>query len=502
MGYKVKANNGKVWSARHWFDGLSCIHRFQIDIPESGPAQVTYRSRRTVDEYLEMVRKNGTLDSITFAAKRDPCKSFFAKFMTMFTAAPNSRNVGVTVSINMPGGGYTKNPGEKALANGHSTGVETLHAKTDASHLKKINPETLEPEGTVSQTSLHPDLKGPLSAAHAKADPETGDIYNFNLELGYNPTYRVFCTSASTGNTSILATIPGHPAYIHSSFLTNSYFILCVWNSRITWAGLSIPYHKNIVDAIGRFDPSQKAIWYVVDRRQGKGVVATYESDPFFCFHSVNAWEEPSPTDPNKTDIIAELAMYDNLDVIKRFYYDNLLSSNIDKTAYAGKKRLPCLPSHTQFRLPSVDTGVSSSKQLPAERVFKADKMVSMELPTINPAYLTRKHRYTYGNSDRLKSSFLDGIVKFDNKTQTAIFWETEAHTPGEPIFIADPEGSAEDDGVLLSVVLDGIAGKSYLLCLDARDLTEKGRAEMDGPMAFGFHGGFKGLGKKYGGDF
>lgn len=52
-----------------------------------------------------------------------------------------------------------------------------------------------------------------------------------------------------------------------------------------------------------------------------------------------------------------------------------------------------------------------------------------------------------------------------------------------------DPAGRAEDDGVLLSVVLDGDRGKSYLLCLDARDMTEVGRAEVDGVVGFGFHG-------------
>jgi torulene dioxygenase len=95
----------------------------------------------------------------------------------------------------------------------------------------------------------------------------------------------------------------------------------------------------------------------------------------------------------------------------------------------------------------------------------------------------------------------MDGIAKFDNVTQTSILWETEGHTPGEAIFVADPEGTGEDDGVLLSVVLDGHADKSYLLVLDARNLKELGRADMAGPMSFGFHGAYKGADKRYDGD-
>ncbi|KAF2715758.1 carotenoid oxygenase [Pleomassaria siparia CBS 279.74] len=500
VGYKVNTNAGETWSAKHWFDGFSAVHRFQIDCPENGPAQVTYRSRRIVDEYLELVRTTGKLNSITFAAKRDPCKSVFNKVLSMFYAKRNAKNVGVTLSINMPGGGYKKNS-EKPAVNGHSSGIETLHTKTDATFFKKIDPETLEPEGIAFQAKLHPDLKGPFSAAHAKSDPVTGDMFNFNLEIAYNSTYRVFCTNAVTGETEILATFHARPAYIHSLFLTENYVVLCVWNSFVKWAGISVLYEQNVADAIAPFDPSQKASWYVVDRRHGKGLVATYDSNPFFSFHSINAWEEPSASDPSKTDIITELSLYDNIDVIHRFYYDNIKSMGPGAKDYAGKKRESCLPSQAQFRLPSVDSTVSSSTHLPAELIFKADKSISMELPTINPSYLTRRHRFVYGTADRLKSSFMDGIVKFDNKTQRSIFWEIESHTPGEPIFVADPKGEAEDDGVLLSVVLDGQNEKSYLLVLDAKDLKELGRAEVGGPVAFGFHGAHKASGRVYAGD-
>ncbi len=501
LGYKAKTDDGKIWEANHWFDGFSCVHRFQIDFPDAnGPAKVQYRSRRTVDQFLEQVRREGKLDGLTFASKRDPCKSFYKKIMSMFIANQRpAENVGVTLSVNMPGGGYTKKT-EKPTISGHTNGIETLHAKTDAYILKKINPETLEPEGIAYQTSLHPDLKGPLSAAHAKSDPLTGDIYNFNAEPGYKTTYRVFRTSATTGKTDILATFNAKLAYLHSIFLTENYVIVCVWNSHITWAGISILYHQNIVDAIAPFDPKAKAMWYVVDRVNGKGIVATYESDPFFCFHTINAWEEPNETDPKKTDIITELSLFENTDCIHRFFYDNLISSTKD-TKYKGQKRVSCLPMQSQFRLPCIEAGAASKKPLPAEALFKADKMQSLELGTINPSYITHRHRYTYGCADRLKSSFMDGLAKFDNVTQTSIFWETEGHTPGEPIFVADPEGKSEDDGVLLSVVLDGYKEKSYLLVLRAQDLTELGRAEMNGPMAFGFHGAYKASQRKYAGD-
>lgn len=51
------------------------------------------------------------------------------------------------------------------------------------------------------------------------------------------------------------------------------------------------------------------------------------------------------------------------------------------------------------------------------------------------------------------------------------------------------PDGNAGDDGVLLSVVLDGFKGTNYLLCPDAKTTIELGRAECEGAIGLGFHG-------------
>ncbi|KAH9869962.1 hypothetical protein J1614_006883 [Plenodomus biglobosus] len=496
LGYKATTADGKIWSAKHWFDGFSGIHRFQIDFPDAnGPANVQYRSRRTVDKYLEIVRTTGRVDCTTFGPQRDPCESYFKKVSSIFTSSRDTENVGVTLSINMPGGGF-----RKPMVNGHTNGVVTLHAKTDSSQLKKIDPETLKPLGLADQSTLHPDLKGAFSAAHAKSDPNTGDVFNFNLDFGRKCTYRIFRSSPETGKTDILATFTGTPTYIHSLFLSENYVILCTWSSHITASGISLLYNKNVAESIAPFDPNSKATWYVVDRTHSKGLVATYSSIPFFCFHSVNAWEEPSSTDPTKMDIIAELSMFENNDVLERFNYDNIISS-VAGPEFEGENRSSSLPMQAQFRLSNVDHGMGTRIPRTAEVIFQAPKAISMELPTINPSYLTRRHRFSYGCADRLKSSFMDGIVKFDNVSQTSIFWEEEGHTPGEPIFVADPEGKEEDDGVVLTVVLDGFVERSYLLVLRAKDLKELGRAEMRGPMGFGFHGAFKAGEREYAGD-
>lgn len=62
---------------------------------------------------------------------------------------------------------------------------------------------------------------------------------------------------------------------------------------------------------------------------------------------------------------------------------------------------------------------------------------------------------------------------------------------PSEPVYVPAPGSSAEDEGVILSVVLDGTRGTSFLLLLDAKTFIEQARAEVPQHIPFGFHGEF-----------
>ena len=497
--YQVETSKGTTHSASHWFDGFSQVHRFQILASDSQDCtKVIYNSRTTVDKLIDQIRETGSLDGFTFGQKRDPCQSYFKKVMSVFHPATRvdrvDSNIGVTLSIDPPG--LSSSHIDDKEGQGHASGISTLWAKTDASHLKRIDPETLEPVGHAKQSVLHPDLKGAMSGAHAKSDPVTGDVFNYNLDLGRQPTYRVFRVNASTGTTDILATITNaEAAYIHSLFLTENYVVLCVWNSYYAFGGAKILWEKNMLDSMLPFDPSKPNKWIVVDRRHERGVVGTYESPPFFAFHTINAWEERSAADPVHTDIVADLVAYDDLSVLSRFYYENLKSTAPGARAFTGNKGDASRASLRRYRLAAMASAAGSTAKPPqraATLEWAAPKALSGELPTIDPGRATRPHRFVYGVADRGRSSFFDGLVKYDCAAGAAVHWSAPGQSPGEPIFVPDPApGRTEDAGVLLSVVLDGRARASYLLCLDARDMTELGRAACSGPVGFGFHGAF-----------
>ncbi|KAI9376106.1 carotenoid oxygenase [Aspergillus egyptiacus] len=471
-------NDKPVYARSHWFDGFSQIHRFQIVPDETDPSsgcRVFYTSRSQCDELLEEARRCGSLDHyVTFAQRRDPCASVFEKVKTVFRPtgpgkgkAKSLANVAVTVRPGMPG---------------MQRGVVT--ALTDANQIQNMDLETLEPVGVTDQTCLHPELKGPLSCAHAAYDPVTGDLYNYNLDLGVRATYRIFETSAATGKTRILATISGSgvkPAYIHSFFLSEDYIVLVVWPLYFRNFGASILWERNIIDAL-RFDPTAQAKWYVVDRKRGRGLVATFTSPAFFTFHTVNAFQEDRGD--GTVDIVCDLIQFPDDNVVRHLYYENVLSTGPGRPPHEGAR-----PKLARYRLSAVPKQ-GTKKEVANAEVIKTIDGVG-ELPTINPGYATKRHRYVYGIVDRGYSSFVDGLAKTDLETGEVRYWgrEPKPHTPGEAVFIPDGTEESEDAGYLLSVVLDGEKGTSYLVCLDARDMTEVARAEYDHAISIGLHG-------------
>ncbi|TPX10319.1 uncharacterized protein E0L32_008724 [Thyridium curvatum] len=539
---KVEGTPNGTFRISHWFDGLAHSHRFEI-VPvgappspdsdtgraTSGPTRVLYSSRRQAEGLEAQIKRTGSSKMFSFGQRSDPCIGFLGKFMSTFRATVwgprlqhdyGKENIAVVVLPNAPFKASVHHPRSEAEKNvevhtenetslpmpsGHRSGLpENLWITTDKAGMMQVDPATLEPIGFATQAVLHPSLKGPLSCAHAQRDPKTGDMFNYNLEMGgRNATYRVFRVSASTGQTEILATIerPGlKGAYIHSFFLSENYVTLCVPSTHIAMNGLKILWERNLLDAIEPFDASKKCKWFVVDRHHGRGVVAEFESEAGFFFHSVNTFEEPAEDGSAAVDILADVIEFDNFDVLRSLYYDAILDRDgaFGRFHQTEEKRRAFVPRLARYRLRVAPPASEPAKPTTAKSAAAAERILAIpgphagELPTINPAYALRRHRYVYSLATRGLATVADTIVKTDTLTGEAVLWNNEtAHTPGEAIFVARP-GAAdadEDDGVLLSVVLDGAEGTSYLLCLDARTMEEMGRAEVGFAVGQGFHG-------------
>ncbi|KKA27321.1 hypothetical protein TD95_005003 [Thielaviopsis punctulata] len=510
--YAVDRPGAAPYTVKHWFDGLGQTHKFDI-IPASdgNSARVVYSSRRQSDGTIAEI-KAGRQRDFTFAQGVDPCVGLFGKAMAMFKAPVTYANVQVTVNANIGAlpntlaapSVVTSSPRKSATSStksttppqestaGHRTNVQNIWLATDGPALLQLDPLTLKPSTrTITIDTAISHLTTHASCAHAAHDPHTGEFFNFSLRYGPTPEYAIFRLPPSTqpppAKPTILARLHGARApvaYIHSVFLTENYFVMCIPSARLALHGLAILWHRTILESMQPFSAEQLCFWHVISRQTG-AVVARFETPAAFFFHSTNAFERDGR-------LFCEMLEYPNTDILRAFYL--AVMRDADGHGRDFWKTYAATAAHMgALRRYMFDLGgaAGADKMGPAPEVVMQIRGPHVgELPTINPAYAMREHRYVYSVVARGLSTMFDALSKADMQTGNVLLWSGDrGHTPGEPIFVTDPEGKGEDDGVLLSVVLDGINGTSYLLCLDAKTMEELGRAECGFAIGLGFHG-------------
>jgi carotenoid cleavage dioxygenase-like enzyme len=260
-----------------------------------------------------------------------------------------------------------------------------------------------------------------------------------------------------------IAAIPvKEPAYVHAFSTTGRYVVIAEYP--LVVRPLTLMLHPKPFIENYRWEPGRAARWYVVDK-DGRGLVATYDAPAFFAFHHVNAFDDGDA-------VVVDVSAYDDASIIDSFLLANLRDPQAPPLPRAELRRYRLIPGHSSAEIETL-TGVST------------------ELPRIAPASAATAYRYAYGVnvSAQRPREFINELVKVDVVNRTVASWSQPDAYPGEPVFAARPGGSDEDDGVLLSVVLDAAAGNSFLLVLDARTLEERARAAVPHHIPFGFHG-------------
>jgi beta,beta-carotene 9',10'-dioxygenase len=411
----------------HWFDGLAMLHAFAF-----ARGRVSYANRflRT-DPYFAWKRENRIKFS-EFAT--DPCRQIFSGVVSPPTVGrlPNA-NVSVT-----------------RLA-------RDFVALTEISQPIRFNPRTLRTLGVGPDVPL-----GRMGTAHPHRDLQTGEAFTYETDLA-TPPYGTRVLVTRGGRRRELAFLPApEPGYMHSFALTPRYVVLFQQPWVINPLDLLKPDRGTIAETF-RWEGSRPSRVVVIDRRRG-GVVSTSELDPFFVFHHINAFERG-----NRLHL--DVCAHPDARVVDALYLKRLRQANTH-LPQATAKRLEVDPSRNR-------TTVHELADVP------------IELPRTNYGrYNQRPYRYAYGVGTRgPRSAFVDQLVKLNVRNDGVKIWREADAYPGEPVFVPAPRPRTEDDGVVLSVVLDGRRRTSYLLVLDGRTFTERARAAVPHHIPHGFHG-------------
>jgi beta,beta-carotene 9',10'-dioxygenase len=414
-------------SVSHWFDGLAMLHRFSF-----GAGRVAYANRFLRSRAFEAAQRDGRLGYREFAS--DPCRSAFRRVSTLFNPeAQLSDNASVNVT----------RLGDQYLA------------LTETPLPVAFDPRTLETLGVRGRPPAD------FSTAHPHHDRERRELVGHGTKIGARSQY-VLYAQRDVADRRVVASIPARkPAYQHSFGLTPRHAIVFEGPFVVNPLALALadrPFIENF-----HWEPERGTRFWVVDRERG-GVAGPWTSEPLFCFHAVNAFEDESAG-----EVVIDLLAFEDASIVSALGLGRLR---------AGEA--PPWPELRRFRLPLRRSGAVTGEAL---------SDVRFELPRIDYARRNgREHRYVWGMAPH-DGGLFGRIVKVDVPGDEALAWHEPGSYPGEPVFVARPEGEAEDDGVLLSVVLEPERGRSSLLVLDARDLSELARARVPHHIPFGFHG-------------
>ena len=110
----------------------------------------------------------------------------------------------------------------------------------------------------------------------------------------------------------------------------------------------------------------------------------------------------------------------------------------------------------------------------------------------IKLSVFTSVFRFVYGMAGDERALFLK-LVKLNVETKEFVTWEESGGFTSEPVFVKAPDGKVEDDGVVLSCVINPSRDQTTsLLVLGAKEFKELGRAVVQGVVPATLHGIFQ----------
>jgi len=308
-------------------------------------------------------------------------------------------------------------------------------------------------------------LKGRTFSAHPKRDPNTGDIYNFGVNIGAKTAINMYrCDRTGKLQQESSFPINGMPL-VHDFAIAGRYLVFCIPPVRIQTLPL-LARLKSFSDAMV-WKPQLGTEIIIVDRDTLQPV-SRFTTEPWYQWHFGNGCELSDGS------IQIEVIRYNDFQTNQRL--KEVVSGQIQTLAEGSLWVLRLNPQ--------------------AGRVMTMEQVLdrSCEFPVTQPQTVGQPFRYTYlslhRRSTNTRTEVFDAIARFDHHTGTLI--ETDLgdyRYPNEPIYA--PDQTHPNQGWILTVLYDHTQENSQLWLFAADRLNDAPvcRLALPNIIPISFHG-------------
>ena len=268
-------------------------------------------------------------------------------------------------------------------------------------------------------------------------------------------------------------------SYMHSFSVTENHIVLymnnvefsqtCVLNSlKSDWTGVSGCFSWK--------DENKETAVMVVNMNTGK-IAKIAKAENAFVLHHANAYEEGE-------EIVLDMCTYENSSILKETFFNNNKLKNITLRDEFRERFTP--PAFKRLRIPMETKQTASDGDSDAQILFdeihprdEKGNNRGFDFPLVNPRYKGKKYCFIYGlstpfsgNSKRYSAAAWVKMNVCELGKEPVIYFDGPTIFPnGDAQFIPNPNGVNEDDGVILTVIMDGSSGETQLAVIDAKTM-------------------------------
>jgi len=453
------------------FDGYAKLFEWNID---GKNGKVQYRTRFQESHWFNSSKRQKDISASVLFGSTDPPENFMFDMERMFAASDN-RNVNVWQF------GDTK----ALIAD------MTMSYHLD-DNLRAAEPLTFNDGWTNASKSIscaHPQHM-PTKPGTTKRPYSPNNMWSTHDSINYfcktNPFGTTACNLIRIDKNLVRHVIPNTTftfpfrkiSYMHSFGLTDTHAILFGYPLYYGFLGMMM---GQSVSKSFRWMPEDGVRVFVI-ALDGSGVTELHSDDSFFCFHTINAFND------GDGEFVIDLTETD---------VNNVLHPLVIKDMRNRTKRNSIVPQ-LEVRRYRVNTKTSSVTYEPIDMKDheKNWDFTYTDLPQLNMGYRGKEYCVFYGlntNSNfTMDFAFNAAVKKNVCDNSIAAFSDTTIFS-GEPVFAARPGAEKEDDGVVLLSALDTKSQRTALIILDASNMKELARAYVPADMhlPFGIHGQF-----------